>query len=342
MKKILTHFVFMCLACISLQAQVFIIERSSNTTLTFDNIKSAVDALKDGDRLYLPSGVHDDYKWTGYEGTLNYSNILVVNKKVFIYGAGYNEGANSTVIKGGTFVIGKDAKGALITGVRFDNNFTLDNVSNCVVSRCKMKGIFSLNGIGANNNVTECEFNNNLSSGPSPYTGNGDGLSSNFSKCVFTYYPSFNTATISNCLFFDWSNFQNCSLSNNIFIISKTVTNSKRTITGSNNTFSYNLWVGGYTESDVSQNNTFKKEMDKESYANVFVDADKGDFHLKDGCVGKNAASDGKDVGIFGTTIPFKENKLPSIPTFSVKVISTETDATGKLPVNIVIDAQER
>jgi len=330
-----------------LQAQVFVIERGTSTTLTFDNIKAAVDALQDNDRLFIPPGTHDlnGYKWTGYEDNQNHNNILVVNKKVAIYGAGYSEGANSSVIKGGRFIIGKNANGTLITGVRFDDEFYLDNVSNCIVTRCKMNGYFYLNGTGSNINISECDFSSYVSTSGSSYMSGGSGLMANFTKCIFrTNWLSLNTATINNSLFLQLSSysFNNCSLSNNIFIVSQTVTNSRYNINGSDNTFSYNLWVGGYTETAATNNNTFKSEMDRETYANVFVDATKGDYQLKSACIGKNAGSDNTDVGIFGSAVPFKENKLPSIPSFLVKVISQETDAAGKLPVNIVIEAQER
>jgi hypothetical protein len=102
------------------------------------------------------------------------------------------------------------------------------------------------------------------------------------------------------------------------------------------------LWVGGTPNVNAQDNNSLNNEITKEPYADVFVDATAADYHLKDACSGKNAGTDGTDVGIYGTSVPFKENRLPSIPNFSLKAISPETDATGKLPVNIVVDAQER
>ena len=145
-----------CLFAFStLQAQVFLIERGTSTTLTFNNIKAAVDALQDNDRLYIPPGAHNlaGYKWTGYNDDQNHDNILVINKKVSIFGAGYNEGGNSTVIEGGELVIGKNAGGSLITGIWFKSPLRLDNVSNCIVSRCKTGSYFYLTGTGSSINI---------------------------------------------------------------------------------------------------------------------------------------------------------------------------------------------
>lgn len=335
----------------ALQAQVFVIERGTNTTLTFDNLKAAVDALQDNDQLYIPPGVHSltGYTWTGYDDTYNWSNTLVVNKKVSIFGAGYNEGANSTVIQDGAFVIGKDAGGSLITGIWFRNAFQLDNVSNCIVNRCKTDNYFWLFGTGNNIIVSECDIYNNISTTNSPFTNpGGNGLVTTFDKCIFRSYSSvlnLNTATIYNSIFLSGGgyNISASSLFNNIFIINTTgVTNQASTSLGSNNTFSHNLWIGGYPNSPAENNNTFSNEIEREPYANVFVDPDNGDYHLKAGCSGKNAGSDGTDVGIYGTAFPFKESKTPSIPYFKLKVISPETDSSGKLPVNIQVEAQDR
>ncbi|MDR2627104.1 MAG: hypothetical protein LBC40_03615 [Dysgonamonadaceae bacterium] len=348
---------FSCIAasvlfCAGISAQVFIIERGS-TSLSYPNIKAAVDALQDNDQLYLPPGEHSlkGYTWEGYEGTGNYSNILVVNKKVSIYGGGCANGANSTVLKDGTFVIGKDAGGSLITGIRFDGDFRLDNVSNCIVSRCLTTGSFDLYGAGDNNVITECEFKNSVYGNSSGYITNfGNGLSCIFSKCIFSSNINrLRASEVYNCIFTyvgsstPISPSSTCTFNNNIFIGSKTLTNQKISVTATGSTFSNNMWIGGEPSVSATDNNTLNNnQITKELYANVFVDVDAGDYHLKDECKGKNAGTDGTDVGIYGTSVPFKENRLPLIPNFSLKAISPETNSAGKLPVNIVIDAQER
>ena len=336
------------------QAQVFVIERGASTSLTFDNIKSAVDALQDNDCLYIPPGVFSltGYTWTGYNGTINSTNTLCVNKKVSIFGAGYNSGNNSTIITGGNLVLGKNAGGSLITGINFNNssNLSLSDVSNCIVSRCKFgSGGIQLCGIGNNINISECEIANIFyNSGLD--TSSASNMPASFSKCIFSTtigYYNFQFASVSNSLFLQMGTLYitNSSFSNNIFIVSNTTTNTNYNmnyLSTSNNTFTNNLWVGGYPSSGASYNNTFTNEIIKETYANAFVDPANGNYHLKDVCIGKNAGSDGTDVGIFGTVMPFKESRLPSVPYFKTKVISPETDAAGKLPVYIQIEAQDR
>ncbi|MDR1170390.1 MAG: hypothetical protein LBK97_06110, partial [Prevotellaceae bacterium] len=336
--------IFSCIAasvlfCATMSAQVFVIERGSNS-LPYSNIKAAIDALQDNDHLYLPPGEHslEGYTWEGYEGTQNHSNTVCVNKKVSIYGGGCSNGANSTVLKSGALIIGKDAEGSLITGIRFDGSFYLDNVSNCIVSRCLTNSTFYLTGTGDNNVITECEFKSSISSTSSPYISNSNsGLSCIFSKCIFgTYSNTLRASNVYNCMFKAAASgvFYNWAVSNNIFIISTSATHSQFKISGTQNTFAKNLWVGGVPNVRAEDNNSLNpdNEIAKEPYANVFVDADAADYHLKDACNGKDAGTDGKDVGLYGTSVPFKENRLPAIPNFSLKAISPETDATGKLP----------
>jgi hypothetical protein len=335
---ILWVFLLACLMETSVKAQVFMIERGSSS-FTYPNIKAAVDALQDNDKLYLPPGIFSlqSYTWTGESGNQSLTSTLAITKKVAIYGAGYNQGANSTILQNGNFYFSSSASGSTITGVRFDLHFILLNASNVSISRCKFNTYVSTQEISQNNYVNECEFMERVQ------MSNESGAV--FTKCIFNYNYSntFQNSTLTNNLFTTTSGytFQNSSLINNVFVGNRN-TNSAFTTSGSNNSFSYNLWIGTILQYSASSNNTFTNEITEVSFADTFIDFDKGDYRLKDTSVGKNAANDGRDMGIFGTAFPFKTSRLPSIPFFSIKAISAETDASGNLPVSLKIEAQER
>ena len=318
-KLIIWVFLLACLTVTSVNAQVFLIERGASS-FTYPNIKAAVDALQDGDKLYLPPGIFSltGYKWTGVTGTQNYSNTIAITKRVAIYGAGYNQGANSTIIQDGNFIFSVNASGSSITGVRFDSYVNLEKASNVMIARCKLTNTFSMTDVSSNNYINECEFHASVQM-------------SQESGAVFTksilYYPN--------------NIFYNSSMINNIFVNNR-VTNSAYTVSGTNNSFNYNLWVGTILQYNATHNNTFANEITEVAFEDTFQDFNVGNYHLKATSVGKNAANDGRDVGIFGTAFPFKESRLPSTPYFSIKAISAETDASGNLPVNLKIEAQER
>lgn len=336
-KLIIWVFLLACLTVTSVNAQVFLIERGASS-FTYPNIKAAVDALQDGDKLYLPPGIFSltGYKWTGVTGTQNYSNTIAITKRVAIYGAGYNQGANSTIIKEGSFIFSVNASGSSITGVRFDSYVNLEKASNVMIARCKLTNTFSMTDVSSNNYINECEFHATVSM--SHESG------AVFTKSIFNYsYNTFYNSTLSNNLFMITTNngFYNSSMINNIFVNNR-VTNSAYTVSGTNNSFNYNLWVGTILQYNATYNNTFANEITEVAFEDTFQDFNVGNYHLKATSVGKNAANDGRDVGIFGTAFPFKESRLPSTPYFSIKAISAETDASGNLPVNLKIEAQER
>lgn len=343
MKKSIIISIVLCLMLsFSTQAQVFLIERG-NTSLTFDNIQSAVDALQDGDKFYLPPGDFSlsGYSWGGYDGNSNHSNTICINKKVSVYGGGYINGANTTAITSGTFIMGRDASGSFITGIRFDGTLELNNISNCTVSRCK--GSLYLQGEGSENLITECELASTRN-GTTGYAYRGANLACIFTKCIFTGNTFFKNSIAYNCIFLNTNfNFSYCTFSYNIFVLSTTGTTQSLTFTSTweHTAFTKNLWVGGYPSTTETGTVTIGDEITREPYANVFVDPSNGNYRLKDICSGKNAGIDDTDLGIYGTLNPFKEDKLPVIPNFSFKSISTTTDATGKLPVRIIVDAQD-
>lgn len=338
MKKVVILFVFALLALSSgLKAQVFVVE-SGSTTTTYATIKLAVNALVDGDKLYLPPGQFSlvGCTWTGYSGNENNGNTLAIKKRVSIYGAGYNQGANSTIIVDGTFMITRDAAGTTLTGVRFEGYLTLDNVSNTMITRCMTNNYLPVLGTGSNNYISECEIQN-----VSVDQNNGIILTKSLIKSTNT--NCWNSTISNNIFFYINHNLYNCSLFNNVFVGNRSDVNSNLSVTYANNcSFSYNYWIGANPSSPASYNNTFNNEKVNQNFSTTFVDFNNGDYHLKTGCVGINAGNDGKDVGVYGTAIPFKENRLPAIPYFAIKTISAETDASGKLPVNITVQAQDR
>ncbi|MDR2774125.1 MAG: hypothetical protein LBC19_05185 [Tannerella sp.] len=61
-------------------------------------------------------------------------------------------------------------------------------------------------------------------------------------------------------------------------------------------------------------------------------------YHLK-GTQGKNEATDGTDVGIYGGS-GFSDAALPPIPRITNKKVAEQTDENGNLKVQIQVKAQ--
>jgi hypothetical protein len=65
-------------------------------------------------------------------------------------------------------------------------------------------------------------------------------------------------------------------------------------------------------------------------------------YHLKNGCIGLNAGTDGHDVGVYGGIFPWKDGSVPHNPHVIFKNISGYTDPNGNLQLNIKVKAQEK
>ena len=324
MKFINTFCLLALLTCTGIKAQVFIIERGSDT-FAFQNFTDAVAALQDDDKLFVPPGGH--------------AGDHTINKSVIIYGAGYNNGAESSRLDG---LITLAADGIIITGIRF-NNLMMNAISNLYMTRCLVSGYTVFQGTGNGNFISECEFVGNFGYSTSPRP-----VYCTASKCIFRHpYLYAQSSIFYNCIFLGLGtgnslNVDNGNFNNNIFMTTNHI--AAPGMSGvTNSTFDSNLWVGNAPSSPENNHNTINANniMD-ELYANVFTNPTAGDFSLKSECSGKGAGTDGRDVGIFGTEIPFKESRMPAVPAFTLKSVAPETDATGKLNVKFVIEAQER
>ncbi len=113
--------------------------------------------------------------------------------------------------------------------------------------------------------------------------------------------------------------------------------------------FSYNLFAGGlpydpvtsthsgdHNITGVGSDNIFTTITD-----NVYTFSYDNDYHLQVGCPGTDAAEDGTDIGIYGSSLPYKEGAVPFYPHVrSVDIDNAASD--GQLGVKVTVAAQER
>ena len=315
--------------CANVNAQAFIIERGS-AVFSYPNITEAVAALQDDDKLYIPPGVHG-----ASSGTIS------ITKKVHMIGAGY-AGGDASIFNG---TVRFSASGNTVTGIRF-STLTLQNITNTHFSRCRVTGQTNGSNSGSAILFTECEFQGSF--GVNSYLR---GVVA--TKCIFRGSVYVRESVIYNSLiglnsgstFPGLNSDDNCIFQNNIFVGSMVNTTTSISLTNvRNTTFNNNLFVGGKPNFSTSHSYyTFTPDnIVEELYSNVFTDPANEDYTLKAACKGKNAGTDGKDLGLFGTSVPFKESRLPSVPYFSLKNIGVEVNEAGNLPVKFVIEAQDR
>ena len=65
------------------------------------------------------------------------------------------------------------------------------------------------------------------------------------------------------------------------------------------------------------------------------------DYHLRPSCIGINAGHDGRDIGLYGSSAPYKEGAVPKNPHLRTVQVSEET-TNGNLPIVITVAGQPR
>lgn len=328
------------------------LESGGNTTI-YQNLDSAMAHAVDGDIMYLPGG-----SFTPAGGT------WVINKRINVYGAGYfpdSSIATGQTILNGNINIRTGADGGLIQGLYVTGNITFgtNNTNNLIngysISRCLVVGQLILSYNNSNHNpyssniyLSENVFRNavNLSQVKNLLisknifensVSNTNGLVT-FRNNIFLYQASncfyFTFFDIKDALFYDniinhinigtwcWGIFSNCTgnvFYNNMF--SANITFPMGGNFGYNNIVSQNI-------NDIYVSHTF----DIYNYYN--------DYRLKPSCPGVGAGSDGTDIGLYGTTQPFKAGGVPQNPHIQTKSIAPTTNSQGQLLINIRVGAQ--
>jgi hypothetical protein len=328
----------------------------------FTSVAAAISASVDGDTLYLPGGPMDP-------------TPITIDKKLAIIGAGHypdsTAATNPTFFSSAIYIVtGADhgsLSGCICDRILFGTSEANQNINTYLIERCRINYL----QLAQNNNPASTSSNiaiiENVILSIIDFSGGSSVL---FEKNIFRYCYSQSycdlyysaTATFNNNIFDNthliWGNGYNFSRSfnsvynNNIFISpgNGTIILSTSCIynhnlfcaTGEtgpdldcNIYFTCNGNISGQTTSDTFMNYTGGWNYNTSfSYAN--------DYHLKPTSPGKNAGNDGNDIGIYGTFYPYKESAVPANPHIGFKNISPATNASGTLPVDIKVSAQER
>ncbi|MBK9074050.1 MAG: hypothetical protein IPL77_03565 [Flavobacteriales bacterium] len=309
----------------------------------FTDIGAAVAAAQTGDKLYLSGG------------TFAFSGALVIDKPLHFVGAGIHPDSSSvtgitTIATTSATQIHTAASGSTFTGIRFYESVMYGNgttdyaPTGIVFQRCEF-GYQMNQGPGSETNFDECIFRHRL-------YGN-DGIST-VTRSIFSFWgnathspiSAFGTGglTMDHCTVIGGrvSNSPNCNVANCIFTRNSSAPfwqSSGATIT--NNLCAYTSLVSNMTPGSATGNVLGVSTTDS-----LFVNETSGgyefsdDLHLLPVSPGIGMATDGTDVGVYGTSSPYKPGAVPNNPHFQTGVIAPAADGNGDLPVDIRTEAQ--
>uniref|UniRef100_UPI003217F268 hypothetical protein n=1 Tax=uncultured Draconibacterium sp. TaxID=1573823 RepID=UPI003217F268 len=337
-------------------AQKQFVVQGNGTTQTFDNINAAIEGASAGDTLYLPGGgftisanVEKPLHWRGV-GHYPDSTIATGHTQIINYTTTFTGNCDNSTFEGIYFQTNlnfgsndNEATGIVIKRCRIGGTLLLRSIAdissvnpdlNCRVSESV------LGHINANNGMN-CRFEQNL------IFGNFY----NFYQCYFSH-NSINTYQSSSRVI---DNCHNCQFINNVFAMSYGFYRES-----SNCNFKNNLFVNNLIYNPATSSFTGSGNITNVGYGNIYTSitgevrhfAYENDYHLntsatgidEEGNEGVNIvgkATDGTNMGIYGTNQPYKEGAVPYNP--HIRSVDIDNEASnGELGVKITVGAQER
>lgn len=304
----------------------------------YDNLQLAVNNATDGDTIYL------------YPSNTNYGN-LTVDKTLYIFGGGY-DGTSGNVSQINTLYLdtstspSTNPSGSSFQGLTISRiNCQKPNISNIVVVGNYISSYLTLN-----NNCSGWLISNNYLSS---YISVNNNKSIIISNNLITYYKPIKTSNsksivISHNLFINWNYFEstyNAIISDNIFIC---YSSASANAGMANNNFINNLsWRSTLNPCNLppdynnGSGNLSNQDPQFETAISSSTSFDKSkDYHLKSSSPGKNAASDGTDIGPYGGNNPFVWGGIFSIPNITQSLI-TNPVINQSTPINVNVKANK-
>lgn len=301
-------------------SQQIAVVASGGTTRVYQTLKAAIEGASDGSVIYMPGG--------GF----SIGDSVKITKRVTIVGIGHvarnSDNADGATIINGNLFFNAGSSGSTIMGCYVSGNVKIGDdgvVDNMLVKLCNVNGVeirnIDCSGTIANQNyIRDCYWGANSSDNTISNNvihriqGIGSGTIVNN---VFAFYGSNTLTDVSNC------------------IIDANVIRYTRGIhSGGNCQIINNLYLGGTWGDDPV---VIEGNPGDALFVNVngWAVNPVSDFHFKDEY--KEYES---QVGIYAGT-GFSGTNLPPVPYIVAKRIATETDAEGKLKVQIRVNAGE-
>lgn len=337
------------LAVYPIYAQRLIAVQNGGNPSFFTIMDSAIAHASPGDTIFLPGG------------SFPTTNPLVIDKELHIVGVGHDP--DSTSVTNYTsfsydLTIVSGADNGSLTGVKLGSfNFGTDSsnqtVQNYTIRHCMISNTISFGWFNATKNrSSDILVRNCVVGGISGGYSSGNAFLNNIIEGTVSRFGATNVF-FNNVFLRDsgvppntrpLSDIFNCEFANNIFRSSIAIKNTPVTHCVYNNNLlviSNQSTLFSVNSSSLGLNNIFGV-----SQSSIFVNQSgmafnyDHDYDLQTASLGKNAGTDGSDVGIYGGIYPWKIGSIPFNPHFQFKNVGPTTDNTGQLNVNIRVSAQ--
>ena len=337
MKKLLLLFVILITYNFSNATIINVDNNPNRPSGYYSSLPLAINAAVAGDTLYV------------YPSNITYGTITLT-KKLHLFGAGYTgiSGAESQISKlylDTTTSPASNPSGTTIQGFKINRLYcSKPNIVNIVIAGNHISSYFNLS-----TNCSGWLITNNYIGGDISINNNSSIIISNnvFYSGYGIYTSNSSSVVISHNMFFSWyyfSNVFNATISDNIFICSNS---NPATTSMAHNNFMNNIsWrsaLNPYTlppESNTGSGNKSNQDPKFETALSSGNFDYTKDYHLKSTSPGKNAASDGTDIGPYGGNNPFVWGGSFSIPKITTTNI-TNPVINQSTPINVNVKASK-
>ena len=328
-----------CLIAVALIATMTVVAQNiaavspSNATTIFQTLDEAIEGAANGSTIYLPGG--------GFQ----IKNETQINKKLTIMGVshrGDTDNVDGATVISGNLIFVKGSSGSAVLGVYLSGNIRIgtetDAVNNITARYCNINHIGVCNSNCSGIVVNQCYLRKGA------YFGNSSDV--RFENNISDGLGSINGGVVDHNIIWGMGNYPNnmyCRNGSLAYVINTIVTNNfflnwNTLDFDSNNGLTFNNCVGTGSMGENPIILGKDKTWDDVFYANKGGENIHSDYRLK-GEWGKNAATDGTDIGIYGGS-GFKDSALTPIPRIVSKKVDESTDSSGKLQIEIKVKAQ--
>jgi len=308
----------------------------------FDSLKAHIQT---GDTIYFPGAGYNIGDWS-------------ITKTVTIFGVGHYP--DSTVATGtsylnGNIIIKTGANNTFIQGTYLNGNITFGSdatnqtVNNITISRCNFNDLrLSHNGsaITTSNNIV---IRDNVIRGGALMGGYATNVLI-VNNIIQSVMQCFDNTLFKNNIHMRYFcgggpliNINNSSFQNNVMIYGYGNCSGQYFMSnGNTNDFQNNAFNNTITFPDGS--NTGSGNWNAINLATFFVNQSgwtfsySHNYHLQ--APGTYVGTDGTQIGIYGSTIPYKDGAVPINPHIQMKTIAPTTNTNGELNINIKVAAQ--
>lgn len=354
MKKIFVALFLSGISLIEVLGVNCVVLQNKNKVQVYQSMASAVMMAAAGDTLYVGAGLYDD-------------GDISISKKLTIYGTGiYPDSIIATGCSdiNSTITLTDGANGTMLTGLKI-KGITISGtgtLSDVLISRCQINSIwswgkldnftFSENALwgywgGTTTCAGYCVFEKNIFTGAHTDVKGTSTVFSNLNGNGVCYIRNNNFLTNTGGVSICFVGLKGCFLNNNLFLSNGTdfyLSSQSENNTYRNNFCNYSRGCDfegspsvNYYNSSLGYNKIFI------AFNNItIVPGTNSNLHISPSSGLNKAGTDGRELGIYGTAVPFKDGFMPSNPHISSVYIDPETDANGYINLRATITAQSR